>query len=64
MNDKTEQVMHPWGFCSEGGGGGEGRRREKEKGETATASFLSPPSPFKSQISSLLTPKEGLILRL
>ena len=43
MNDKPEQVM-----------GVGGRRREKQKGETATASFLSPPLPLK--ISNLLSP--------
>ena len=42
MNDKPEQVM-----------GVGGRRREKQKGETATASFLSLPSPsnLKSPLS-------------
>ena len=53
MNDKTEQVMHPWGFCSEGGGGRGEEKREGKRGDSN--SFLSL-SPFPFQISNLLSP--------
>ena len=58
--------MHPWGFCSEGGGGKRGGEERSKKGRQQQLPFSLPlpPSPFKSQIFSLLTPKEGLILRL
>ena len=59
--------MHTWGFCLEGGGGGKrGGEERSKKGRQQQLPFSLPlpPSPFKSQIFSLLTPKEGLILRL
>ena len=44
MNDKTEQVMHPWGFCSEGGGGGGawGGEEIRKKGRQQQLPFSLP----------------------
>ena len=42
MNDKTEQVMHPWGFCSEGGGGERGGEERRKKGRQQQLPFSLP----------------------